>query len=267
MNDKLISVIVANFNNAQWLPQCLESIFQQTHTELEVVVVDDCSTDNSREIISAYESRYPGKLRPVLLKHNVGVAQARHEGILQAKGKYLTSLDADDFFFSVNKLEEEIKLVNFHRNNFNKEVIAFSNIVQVDATGNVMPAQQQEIFQGGVFRTVLSRTGFIPRDMLMYSTMYFEAGGYDSRFKTHEDWDLKIRLAHKYEFYFTNVDGIAYRRHDSGLSNISFDLRMQNLVAVFEKNMHLVDNKAMAEEIRTGFWLFMKKKIPGFKFS
>lgn len=260
MNEQLISVIVANFNNAQWLPQCLESIFQQTVEKFEIIIVDDCSTDNSRQVISEFVKRYPKIVYPIFLPKNEGVAKARHVGIIQCNGSYITTLDADDYYMNEYKLEKEYALIRQFKNRFNKEIIAFSDIVRVDKDGNRIEEKRDLPIQGDLVKSLMTRSGFIPRDMLIYRNMYFEAGGYDFSFATHEDWDLKIRLAFKYEFYFTGVEGTAYRRHGQGLSASSLEFRIQNLNAVFEKNIPMITNEADQQEIRLGFELFMRRK-------
>lgn len=255
-----VSIIIANYNNAQYLPKCFDSILSQTYMDIEIVVVDDCSTDNSREIIQSYDSKYPGLLKSVFLPENEGVAKARHEGILKSTGEFITTLDADDYYLNELKLEKEFELINHFKNNFNKEIIAFSDIVIVDKDGKRIEEKRNTPFQGDLIKLLMTRNGFIPRDMLIFRNMYFDVGGYDYSFVTHEDWDLKIRLALKYEFYFTGIEGTAYRRHGQGLSASSLELRLRNLDAVFEKNISTILDEGLKHEIRVGFESFMQRK-------
>jgi glycosyltransferase involved in cell wall biosynthesis len=90
----LASVIVNNYNYARFLPQAIDSALRQTYPHLEVIVVDDGSTDDSREIISRYESR----IRPVL-KSNGGQASALNAGFAASHGDVVLFLDADDFLY------------------------------------------------------------------------------------------------------------------------------------------------------------------------
>src|SRR5436190_3657160 len=87
----LVSVIVNNFNYGRFLPQAIDSALGQTYPRLEVIVVDDGSTDNSREVISRYGSR----IRPVL-KSNGGQASALNAGFAASRGDVVLFLDADD---------------------------------------------------------------------------------------------------------------------------------------------------------------------------
>ena len=94
MNDK-ISVIVPAYNAAQYLPKCLDSILAQTYTNLELIVVNDGSTDNTAKLLDAYAARFSSM--KVIHKSNGGVSSARMRGIREASGEWLTFVDSDDW--------------------------------------------------------------------------------------------------------------------------------------------------------------------------
>ena len=97
----------------------------------------------------------------------------------------------------------------------------------------------------------------IPRDFLMKKEMYYQAGNYDLTFKLFEDWDLKIRLAFKYKFYFTWVHGIVYRRHRDSLSQVPLRNRIHWMKKAFAKNIKLTkpDHKI---QLARDFEVFIK---------
>ncbi len=220
MNDILLSVIVANYNNESYIRDCLESIMSQTYKNLEIVVSDDCSTDHSLEMINEYERKYPRIITVLPSSINRGVARTRHEAILQAKGEYITTLDSDDYYYDNQKLEKEMELILQYKKQ-DKDILAFSNIVLVKGDKTLIGIQgnSKNIKEGKIFDDIITRSCMIPRDFIMKKEAYFEVGGYDYRFPIYEDWDLKIRLAKKYEFNYTGVNGTAYRRHGAGLSS------------------------------------------------
>jgi glycosyltransferase involved in cell wall biosynthesis len=94
MKQPLVSVVVPTFNRAYCLPATLDSVLQQTHQELEVIIVDDGSTDGTRDLIANRYSRDP-RIR-YCFQENRGVTAARNEGIKLAQGEYLALLDSDD---------------------------------------------------------------------------------------------------------------------------------------------------------------------------
>ena len=91
-----VSVIIPVYNVEKYLRECIDSILNQTLHELELICVDDGSTDGSLEILQAYEKK--DNRVTVLTQHNQGAGAARNKGLQIAKGEYLSFLDADDFF-------------------------------------------------------------------------------------------------------------------------------------------------------------------------
>ena len=248
----ILSVIVANHNRGQYLEECLDSVLNQTCKELEIVVYDDGSSDNSPAIIRNYEQRHPRVIRGICGHDNRGVAYARHQAILAARGEYLTTLDSDDFYFGNDKLDREMDLVRSQLRGKGRDVIAFSNTVMVNALGQFLQrmGNEENIRQGDVLEAFLTRTGFIPRDFIMKKTCYLNAGCYDTTLRIREDWDLKIRLARHYSFLYSGVDGTAYRRHANGLSSFSASSIGEWekwLRIVFNKNISLVAPQRQAE--------------------
>lgn len=90
-----VSILIPAYNVAEFLPQCLDSIVNQTHENLQVVVVDDGSKDNTPEILDSYAANYP--FMEVIHQDNAGVAAARNRLVEEAKGDYVLFVDADDW--------------------------------------------------------------------------------------------------------------------------------------------------------------------------
>ena len=129
----LVSVIIPVFNAAKFLPQTLESLLCQTMTDFEVVAVDDCSTDNSVEVLQSFAKHFGGgvKLRVVKLATNSGTPDIpRNVGIQTARSKYVTFLDDDDFF-TPTALEELSTLAE----NFQADVVHTDEFYAFNATG------------------------------------------------------------------------------------------------------------------------------------
>ncbi|MBR4151653.1 MAG: glycosyltransferase [Selenomonadaceae bacterium] len=95
----LVSVIIPMFNSAKFIPQTLESLLYQTMKDFEVIVVDDCSTDNSVEVVESFLDKFGGRLHIIKLKKNTGMpGLPRNAGIRFACGKYIFFLDSDDLY-------------------------------------------------------------------------------------------------------------------------------------------------------------------------
>lgn len=91
-----VSIIVPVHNSQQWLYDCVESALEQTLEEIEIILVDDCSTDRSREIIADCYEQFPEKIVPLYLEENIRQGGARNRGMDIAKGEYIAFLDSDD---------------------------------------------------------------------------------------------------------------------------------------------------------------------------
>lgn len=112
MTDGLVSVVTAAYNAQAYIAQAIESVLAQTHADWELIVADDCSTDQTREVAAAYAAR-DTRIRVVRLERNSGPAEARNMAIAQARGRYLAFLDSDDFWLP-RKLERQLVFMRRH---------------------------------------------------------------------------------------------------------------------------------------------------------
>jgi len=96
MDSPLVSVIIPAYNAEKYLRRCLDSIFAQTFSDFEIIIINDGSNDHTLDIILSYSELYPGKMR-VINKLNGGQGAARNEGMKLARGKYIAFVDADDY--------------------------------------------------------------------------------------------------------------------------------------------------------------------------
>ena len=214
-----ISVIIANYNNEHYLPDCLDSVLRQTFKDAEVIITDDCSTDGSKELIKRYARQYPDLIKAVFNVKNLGISRNRHVGVLVARGKYITTLDSDDMYADETKLAMEYSLVKCHEAREGRDVIAFSNVRMLfNDKSESLVGTTENIEEGNILEAMLLRKCFIPRDFLFKREMYFLVGGYNPSFKIYEDWNFKLKLAQQYPFYYTGTIGVIYRRHGHGLS-------------------------------------------------
>lgn len=91
-----VSVIIPNFNNEMYLDECLNSLLNQTLDDIEIIVIDDCSTDNSMSVLQAFQAKHPTKVKVLRNKENSGAGQSRNNGLDIATGEFIKFLDADD---------------------------------------------------------------------------------------------------------------------------------------------------------------------------
>lgn len=116
MKNQLISVIIPIYNAAPYIIQCLESVYNQTYPNIEVIIIDDCGNDNTMEIIEEYLT-IPQRAITTIVHHkkNHGISVARNTGISYAKGEYIYFIDSDDYISS-NCIESFVLLAQKYKN-------------------------------------------------------------------------------------------------------------------------------------------------------
>ena len=144
MANPLVSVIIDNYNYGRFLSEAIDSVLEQTYTNYEVIVVDDGSTDHSREVIEDYCRQYPDKIVPVY-KENGGQASAFNAGVSIAQGSIIAFLDSDDYW-AKEKLEKVVALHEHY------------NIVQHNLIKNELP-YFSSLENGETIRTFLRQYG------------------------------------------------------------------------------------------------------------
>jgi len=227
-----IAVIIANRNNAHFLPKCLESIFCQTLPPKEIIVIDDASTDDSRFLLEPHYRS--GRITLIQNQSMMGVAASRNRAIANSKSSYITTLDSDDYYYDKHKLATEVSIIT----RFDEHSVAFSDVMRVNENGKeeFLVSKKRQIREGDLYCYISHLNGFIPRDYLISRADYLAAGGYDQTLKIYEDWDLKIRIAKHCKWYFSGAIGTAYRNNPTGLSKAKRSEHVLTMRRIFWAN-------------------------------
>ncbi len=209
-----ISVIIPTYNHAHFLPECLKSVFEQELLPLEVLVVDDASTDNTAEVIASFQQKYP---QLVYLKNitNLGPAQSINRALFQAKGDYIVGSAADDFvlpgFFrkGVEFLNKHSNLAlccgdTYHFRDQKPYQFQFLKTLHRNETAVFEPPAVQHLFRTERFS--------LQSHACMYRrTRMIEVGGFVQDLKSLCDWYLNVCLALKWGFGYIPHPCAAYR--------------------------------------------------------
>ena len=126
---KLVSIVIPNYNSKKYIAKTLDSVISQTYTNWECIVVDDCSTDDSVEVIKEYQQK-DKRIKLYQQEKNSGVANVRNVGIANAKGDYIALLDSDDLW-TEDKIERQVELLEN-----TGEKIAYCSYDFIDEKGN-----------------------------------------------------------------------------------------------------------------------------------
>jgi glycosyltransferase involved in cell wall biosynthesis len=208
-----VSIIIPTYNRSNFMLECLDSIWKQTYNNYEVIIVDDGSTDNTRDILKA--SIQDNRIIYFYQK-NQGAARARNKGIESASGKFITFLDSDDCFLP-NKLLNQIKYFE----KFPDANIVHSNFYKFDQDGNNLGIRNTSFFSGDIYPSILLYWKMlIPISCVMIRTEIIKDVGYfDEKLGNFgEDLDLLARISKKYPFHHINECLVGIRVHSSNLS-------------------------------------------------
>ena len=216
-----LTVINPNYNHAALLPACVRSILEQTLIPDEIIIVDDCSTDESWKVICELEKKSP-MIRGIHLEKNGGVSNARNTGLQLASSVYVSFIDSDDYYYGRDKLEKEMNLIRKWASR-GVDIAAYSENVLVNENGDVltMPFMiRPMVLQGNIFLDMVARIKInsIPRDYCVKKSIVIQTGGYCYPVDFYEDLDILIRTSRLVRFYVTDTYGTAYRQMNNGLS-------------------------------------------------
>ncbi len=192
MADPLISVVIPTRNRAEYILQALDSVFAQTFTNYEIIVIDDGSTDKTKEALAALIQK--GSIR-YESQEAQGVSAARNHGVELARAPYIAFLDSDDLFLPM-KLEKQLSV--FLRN---KELgFVHCSFSKFDDEGRDLGVRDTSRFQGQIYPGMLLEWSvFMAMPcMLMRTDVLKEVGGFDEQMTWAEDLDLWRRIARRY---------------------------------------------------------------------
>lgn len=243
-----VAVIIPNYNNGKYIYTCINSILNQTYHVKEIVVYDDCSNDESVEILKQIEGREEN-VRVIFGQKRVGVSMARDIAIKATSCEYVTMLDSDDYYYSNDKIENEMEVIN-HQIDDSILCCVFSQTVKVNEMGHCIGNIKHKNLSKNVrFNTITRLFGFYtPRDYIFPKSIYQEIGGYRYDMNLYEDWELNLRLMSRCEFVFSGGLGTAYRQKEGGLSKVSGKAHLDAKKKAFECNRKAL-NYSIKEEV------------------
>jgi glycosyltransferase involved in cell wall biosynthesis len=206
--DDLVSIVIPVYNGEAYIEECLDSIFRQTVSNYEIIIVDDGSTDSSVQKVLNINSD-----KICLIKQsNGGSAAARNNGIKNANGKWIAFLDADDLWMP-EKLEKQLS------------AIKNSSWAYTDSffLGEIYPKNTKTSdlakFHTGSILEELVISNFIGTSTVLLERKLFEEVGYfDTSLRALQDWDLWLRVAKKHEIALVDEPLGYYRLHSSSVS-------------------------------------------------
>ncbi len=222
-HNPLVSVIIPVYNRADLIRETIESVLKQTYQNIEIIVVDDGSTDNSIEILNEFSKKiklfqHPGKI-------NKGQAAAINLGLKMAKGSYIAILDSDDLFYPL-KIEKQVEYLNSHL----EKGIVYSNGMNIDFEGSPLytlyPAGDRPPIGP---EAVLENCAFnLPSNALVRKNVFDQVGFLNESLRSAQDHEMAIRLAEISDIGYIDDILWGYRRHGNSISHTRTTERWKN---------------------------------------
>lgn len=239
-----VSVVIPTYNRADYVNCAIDSVLNQTYSNVEVIVVDDGSTDQTKKILQPYMSniRY-------LYQDNSGVSAARNTGIKIANGEWVAFLDSDDLWLP-EKLNRQMKIIATSKS---KLGCVICNMQFDPQKGRKSNSFENACFtpkapQGACLNMVsilLTRFILFNQGAIVNKTLLDKIGGYNEQLKILEDYDIALRLSFICNFGYEATPLVIYRRDTK--NSLSFDVDKQiekkQVLRILENLLVFLNNK------------------------
>lgn len=216
LNKPVVSVCMVSYNHGKFIAQAIESVLmQKSNFKIELVIGEDCSTDNTRAIIEKYQIQYPDKIQLITSSHNVGMQPNFIRTYKACRGKYVAILEGDDYWIDETKIQRQVNLLETRP----EVVMCFADAEEVTVSGQVLQAHfvpkqfQRDLNQDEILRnycpptlTVLFRNDVL--DTLPDSFAVVENGDY---------FLFSMLTSHGIAAYLPGPAVADYRRHAGGV--------------------------------------------------
>jgi glycosyltransferase involved in cell wall biosynthesis len=186
----LVSVVIPNYNHARFVGDAIRSVLDQVYREFEIIVVDDGSTDDSREVVAQF-----GDKVQYIYQENAGLSAARNTGIRASKGALIGVLDADDMYepLFLDTLVDALKT------DPNADGI-YCGYQFVDQENNLLPQiENRPVPSDELYDALLDGNFFVPESIFLRRYVYDDVGLFDEALRACEDWDVWLRMTKKFK--------------------------------------------------------------------
>ena len=203
-----VTIYITNYNYGQFLHKAIQSVASQTFDDLELIIIDDGSDDDSRSIIEEYTER---KNIFSVFQKNKGLNASNNVALKMARGKYIMRLDADDFLAS-----QAVEILTSELERNSDVALVFPDYYLVDESGEVIQQVRRHNFESNV--TLFDQPAHGACTMIRTKVLK-DVGGYDQEFTRQDGYDLWLSITSQYSVKNINLPLFYYRQHDNNLTN------------------------------------------------
>ena len=227
--DTNISIILPTYNGSKYIQRAIESVISQTYKNWELIIVDDCSSDNSFDIINNF--LHDERIEYFKNDRNLGIQKSLNYGISVAKGYYIARIDDDDIWIDKEKLAKQMAFLEKNKDH----VLLGTGVVVYDESNKylykyLLPETDKEIRN-----KILLKNCFVHSSVIFQKEKFILVGGYDEgEYTRHvEDYDLWLRLGSVGKM-------INIQEYSTGFTFRENSLSSKNKIEQFKKNITLI---------------------------
>ncbi len=221
-----VSVIIPTYNRANYICEAIDSVLSQTYTDYEIMVIDDGSTDNTKGVLQPYSSKIK-----YLFQENRGIAAARNYGIRNSTGEFIAMLDSDDQWLP-EKLKIQVATIS------SNPELAFvcSGSYVIDGDGKIIDIwKKSRKLNSETFDNLYKKDFVLTLTVLLRRTHFEAIDGFDDEYKVSQDYELWLRLAKRYKFYYINLPLAKYRIHGWNITLTNIDEKLVDHIRLARK--------------------------------
>ncbi|MGM0519940.1 MAG: glycosyltransferase family 2 protein [Campylobacterota bacterium] len=225
MNNKLVSVNITTYNRAHLLPRCLDSVLSQSYDNMEVIIVDDCSSDNTTEVVKEYQQK-DSRIKYIKHETNQKLPTARNTAWKNSLGEYIAFMDDDDEWMDKDKIKKQVKIFE---NSDDEKLALISTSVRLYSDENSF---EDKIIQKpkNLKSHILSRNGIMYTPTVMTKRSVIEkVGGFDTNLPRGIDSDFYRMCIVKYGYDVCFMEDVTTGIHEYGGDRMTFQITEKSL--------------------------------------
>ena len=251
----LISIVIPTFNREHLILDAIETCVLQTYRPLEIVVVDDGSTDRTVGFVQNWSngSSHKDVTLKIIKQENKGGNVARNNGIKNATGEFIAFLDSDDIW-NITKLEKQYEFI-IQANTIGG---VYCGLRQVEVeSGKVISDNKRNYTEGFILSHLLIKDVTAPTSaFLIRKKVFDEVGGFDKTLQARQDWDMWIRLAVKYEIRAVHENLMDLRHHKGTRTASDPHKEINAYIKIRQKYQYLLDKQPIniQKEAKANFY-------------
>lgn len=241
-NHPLVSIIACCYNHEEFVEETLDGIISQTYENIELIIIDDFSTDNSVKKVNNWIKKHKYECLFIQNTENLGVVKTLNKALKKCNGKYLSLIACDDIYLP-KKTENQIQIFEKLDDDY---AAIYSDAYIINDDGiyqygtQISRKQINKPPSGNIYEDLIRKDNFIPALSVIYKTEIIKELGYYDESLIYEDYDMLLRLSKQYKIYFSKEIDVCYRLHQTNMNyNLDRPMFLDSKIKMLFKQLNI----------------------------